>query len=120
MQIRELLRHPAAKERAFQLVKAASWAALAASFFAVFWNWSGQPSTKLFVATIVIGQLVLAFRVARPGWNRLFLCSPALLAVILGLFAISGLLLTGFMLIAIWQLFALILTVNLSGSTPRG
>jgi hypothetical protein len=120
MQIRELLRQPGTKEQAVDLIKAASWAILAASFFAVFWNWSGPPSTKLFVATIVIGQLVLAFRVAKPGWSRLFLCSPALLAVILGLFAISGLLLTGFMLIAVGQLFALILIANWGGSAPRG
>jgi hypothetical protein len=120
MQLRELLRQPATKKRTFDLIKAASWATLAISFFAVFWNWSGQPGTKLFVATIVIGQLVLAIRITAPGWNRLILCSPALLAVILVVVAMSGLLLTGFMLIAIGQLLALILTVNWSGSAPRG
>ncbi len=120
MQLRGLLRPSANTGQAFDLVKASFWAALAAAFVAVFWNWSGQPPTELFVATIVIGLLVIALRVAKPGWSRLLLCSPTLLAVVLVLFAISELLLSGFMLIAIGQLFALILTVNWSGSAPRG
>ncbi len=120
MQLRELLLQPANTAQAFDPAKVASSAILATSFVAAFWNWSGQPPTKLFVATIVIGLLVLALRVAKSGWSRLLLCSPTLLALITALFAISKLLLFGFMLIAIGQLFALILTVNWNGSAPRG
>ncbi len=120
LQLSALLRQPPPKPKALDLVKAASWTTLAASFVAVFWNWSGQLPIKLFVATIVIGLLVISLRVAKPGWSRLLLCSPTLLAIILALFAISELLISGFMLIAIGQLLALILTVNWSGSTPRG
>jgi hypothetical protein len=120
MQLRELLRQPASTASALDLVKYTFWAALAASFVAVFWNWSVHPPTELFVATIVIGLLVIALRVAKPGWSRLLLCSPTLLAVILALFAISELLLPGFMLVAIGQLLILILTVNWRGSAPRG
>jgi energy-converting hydrogenase Eha subunit A len=81
----------------------------AVSFLAVFWNWPGQRAENLFCGGIVCGLFWLSKKSIADNSQRGLLCSKAVIAALTSVFAASGMLVAGFMLIGLLQLSALIL-----------
>jgi energy-converting hydrogenase Eha subunit A len=81
----------------------------AVSFLAIFWNWPGQRTENLFCGGIVCGLFWLSKKSIADNSQRGLLCSKAVIAALTFVFAASGMLVAGFMLIGLLQLSALIL-----------
>jgi hypothetical protein len=92
-----------------RLLGSGYWLLLAFAIMAVSWFAERMGTTGLFAPAVMIGLLLYAKRAMPPSWVKSLVASPALLALLLLLFAFSGGWTLGVKLMVLVQITALLL-----------
>jgi hypothetical protein len=89
--IRSLLNLTNTLTSRLSIVSWAQWGALGAAFSIVLVGLSADVPVNLFVSVMIIGLLILSFKLSLAAWRKAALCSPALINLtLLSIFLIGG------------------------------